>query len=57
MSVQKLRVGYVPEVSTAAFHLDQVADPFDILQHFSTPILWLGEKDSGIELHSCPSMN
>ncbi|KAK9893678.1 periplasmic binding protein-like II [Cystobasidium minutum MCA 4210] len=36
MSVQKLRVGYVPE-------------------HFSTPILWLGEKDSGIELHSCPS--
>jgi len=24
-------------------------------EHFSSPILWLGEKDSGIELVSCPS--
>jgi len=24
-------------------------------EHFSTPILWLGEKDSGVELVSCPS--
>ena len=66
-SVKKLRVGYVPEVRlhlTSSFLQSDCGDIrdrhhqlifFAKQQHFSTPILWLGEKDSGVELVSCPS--